>query len=190
MDLSPNHPEALFWSGVAAVSRGENLLAADRWERLLATNPQVEIRAELETQIAVLRGETPPPQVAQRPAPEATPQADGAIVRASISVSDAAMAVLPPEATVFVIARDPAQPTPPIAVARRRLTELPGVVELDDGDSMIPGRELSGFSEVEIVARVSLSGQPVAQPGDWFGTQIVRPADQRDIDLAIDEQVQ
>ena len=61
---------------------------------------------------------------------------------------------------------------------------------MDDGDSMIPGRELSGFAEIEIIARVSLSGQPTAQPGDWFGTVIMRPADGSDIELAIDEQVE
>ena len=37
--LEPNNPEALFWSGFAAVSRGDTLLAADRWELLLANNP-------------------------------------------------------------------------------------------------------------------------------------------------------
>ncbi len=184
--IDPNNPEALFWPGFSAVSRGDNLLAADRWERLLTLNPPPEIRPRIEAQIAMWRGETPPEPAAQQPAPEQA----GTIVRASISVSESAMAALPGDATVFVIARDPAQPSPPIAVTRRRLTELPSVVELDDGDSMIPGRSLSGFAEVEIVARVSLSGQPVAQPGDWFGSQIVRPADQSDIDLAIDEQVQ
>ncbi len=184
LSIDPNNPEALFWGGFSAVSRGDSLLAADRWESLLTLNPPPELRPQIEAQIATWRGESPP--AVQPP----TSEQEGAIVRASISVSESARASLPADATVFVIARDPAQPSPPIAVTRRRLTELPSVVELDDGDSMIPGRSLSGFAEVEIVARVSLSGQPVAQPGDWFGSQIVRPADQSDIDLAIDELVQ
>lgn len=184
--LDPNNAEALFWSGFGAVSQGDTLLAADRWERLLENDTPPELRPQIEAQIAVWRGETPPVPAVEQP----TPERDGAIVRASISVSESALAALPADATVFVIARDPAQPSPPIAVARRRLTELPSIVELDDGDSMIPGRSLSGFAELEIVARVSLSGQPVAQPGDWFGTRIVRPADQSDVELAIDEQVQ
>ncbi|MDJ0909227.1 MAG: tetratricopeptide repeat protein [Woeseiaceae bacterium] len=184
--LEPNNPEALFWSGFSAVAQGDTLLAADRWELLLNNNPPAELRPQIEAQIAVWRGETPPAPAAQAPAAEQ----QGTIVRASISVSETALAALPADATVFVIARDPAQPSPPIAVTRRRLTELPSVVELDDGDSMVPGKFLSGFAELEIVARVSLSGEPRAQPGDWFGSQIVRPADQTDIDLAIDEEVQ
>ena len=100
-----------------------------------------------------------------------------------------AAASLPAEATVFVIARDPAQPSPPIAVTRRLLSELPGIVELGDADSMIPGRTLSAFPEVEVIARVSLSGQPVAQSGDWFGSQIVKPAENNNVTLSIAEQV-
>ena len=187
--LDPNNPEALFWSGFAAAGRGDNLLAADRWEQLLANNPPPEIRPQIEAQIAVWRGEAPPAPIAPQTA-QTAPEPEGAIVRASVSVSESARSALPADATVFVIARDPAQPSPPIAVARRRLSELPSIVDLDDGDSMIPGRELSGFAELEIVARVSLSGQPTAQPGDWFGSVIVRPAQQSEIDLPIDEEVQ
>ncbi len=184
--LEPNNPEALFWAGFSAVARGDTFLAADRWEMLLAGNPPEEIRPQIEAQIAVWRGEVPDPLTA----PPATQEQEGAIVRASVSVSEAAMQALPADATVFVIARDPAQPAPPIAVTRRRLSELPSVVELDDGDSMIPGRNLSGFAEIEVIARVSLTGEPTAQPGDWFGVEIVRPADQSDFELAIDEQVE
>ena len=97
---------------------------------------------------------------------------------------------MPPDAIVFVIARDPAQPSPPIAVTRRRLAELPAVVQLGDQESMVPGRELSGFEEFELIARVSLSGQPVSQPGDWFGSVIVKPAENGSIALSIDTPVE
>ncbi|MDH3751951.1 MAG: hypothetical protein OEU40_15300, partial [Gammaproteobacteria bacterium] len=122
----------------------------------------------------------------ETPAPIDDP---GVVVRASISLADAAAASLPVEATVFVIARDPAQPVPPIAVARRRLSELPVTVELGDRESMVPGRSLSGFAEFELIVRVSVSGQPSAQPGDWFATQIVKPAENKNIELSIQQQV-
>ena len=72
---------------------------------------------------------------------------------------------------------------------RRRLSELPAVVALGDADSMIPGRSLSAFAEFELVARVSVSGQPVAQSGDWFGSLLVRPAEDSDVSLSIDHRV-
>jgi cytochrome c-type biogenesis protein CcmH len=128
--------------------------------------------------------------MATAPAP-AAPGATGAgiVVTADVSVSAAAIAALPADATVFIIARDPAQPSPPIAVTRRRLSELPDVVELGDRDSMIPGRTLSGFAEFELVARVSLSGQPIARTGDWFAAQLVRPAENDAVTLSIATQV-
>lgn len=183
--LEPGNPAALFWGGIGAINRGDRDLAADRWERLLNSNPPPEIRDILAQRVAEWRGEPPPP-IRQSPAPAGAP---AAIVSASIALSDAAANALPDDATVFVIARDPAQPSPPIAVARRHLSELPAVVELGDRESMIPGRELSGFAEFELVARVSISGQPAAQAGDWFGAAIVRPAENGAVELSIDSQV-
>lgn len=184
--LEPMHPEGLFWAGIAAFNRGDVSLAAERWERLLSTNPPPEVAAIIEQRIAVWRGEAPPePQAAPAPV-----ESSAAVVRASISVSSTASEALPADATVFVIARDPQQPSPPIAVTRRRLSELPAVVELGDRDSMIPGRTLSNFEEIELLARVSLSGSPAAQPGDWFAAALVRPSDDGDVALSIDEEVQ
>ena len=55
---------------------------------------------------------------------------------------------------------------------------------------MIPGRTLSNFDEFELLARVSLSGGPAAQPGDWYAAKLVRPSDGSDVALSIDEVVQ
>jgi len=54
---------------------------------------------------------------------------------------------------------------------------------------MIPGRVPSGFDRLEIIARVSLSGQPIASSGDWFGQQIIDTAASDSVQLVIDQQV-
>jgi cytochrome c-type biogenesis protein CcmH len=199
LTLEPSNPAALFWGGIGAINRGDRSLAADRWERLLGTNPPAEIRDILVQRIAEWRDEEAAvsPQAAATPSasqPAATPApvepASDAIVSANIRLSDAAASSLPADGIVFVIARDPAQPSPPIAVTRELLSQLPVVVQLDDGASMVAGRALSGFEEFELEARVSLSGQPGKQPGDWFGTVLVRPAESNSVSLSIDTQVQ
>jgi cytochrome c-type biogenesis protein CcmH len=199
LTLEPGNPAALFWGGIGAINRGDRELAADRWERLLGTNPPAEIREVLAQRIAEWRGEeapVPPQAASTPPAPQpaatpatAAPDSD-AVVSARIALSDSAANSLPADGIVFVIARDPAQPSPPIAVTRQLLSQLPTVVELDDGASMVAGRALSGFAEFELEARVSLSGQPGKQPGDWFGTILVRPAENNSVSLSIDTQVQ
>ncbi len=178
--MSPNNPKALFYSGLVAIERGERTLAADRWEALLALSPPEGIEEILRQRVAELRGE----EIPTREAPI------GPIVSAAIELAPAARNAVDPNATVFIIARDPAQPRPPIAAVRRRVDELPVVVSLSDSDAMIPGRLLSGFSELEIVARVSMSGQPIAQAGDWYGERIVRPAESGEVSIVIDREVE
>ena len=92
--------------------------------------------------------------------------------------------------SIFVIARDPRQPSPPIAVARRQAGELPATVELSNANAMIPGRLLSQFSEIEIVVRASLAGQPVAQAGDWFGQQTIDTRNTTSVNISVDQQVE
>ncbi len=181
--ISPNNPKALFYSGMAAVERGDNELGASRWEALLATSPPPNIAGILQQRIAELRGT----------APQAVPGAESAdsaaVVNVAVSLGERAAAAGLADATVFIIARDPAQPSPPIAAVRRRLSELPATVSIGDADAMIPGRVPSGFGQLELVARISLSGQPIAQPGDWFGQQIVDTAGNDTIEISIDQQV-
>ena len=180
--LAPANPKALFYSGLAAAQRGDTKVAADRWDTLLATSPPPEIEDLLRQRIAEWRGE------ALTPVP-ATPTATVEPLTISVAVADAAAAEIDPNATVFVIARDPAQPSPPIAAVRRRANEFPGTVSLSDSDAMIPGRLISAFGQLEIVVRVSASGQPIAQQGDWFGRAILDTAASRAASVVIDQQV-
>ena len=198
--IEPNNPSALFYSGIASANRGDTDLAASRWEVLLGLSPPPEIRAVLEQRVAEWRGvavesvqprvaESAPaaaPAIAEPIAPEAAP---GAVVTARIALSESAMSAITADANVFIIARDPAQPSPPIAVDRVRLSDLPAVVALGDQNSMVAGRELSGFEEFELLARVSLSGGPAAATGDWFGALIVKPSTESAVFLSIDQQV-
>ncbi len=190
LKLDPNNQPALFYSGIAAANKGDTDTAADLWERLLGLGPPEDIRRILEQNVAIWRGEEPPPAMAAAaPAPEAAAVPDDAIISARVSLSDEAMSAMRSDAAVFIIARDPNVPTPPIAVSRRMLSELPAVVSLTDAQSMVEGRNLSAFAEIELLARVSLSGGPAAQSGDWFGSLIVRPAETGSVNLTIDQRV-
>ena len=67
---------------------------------------------------------------------------------------------------VFVIARQPSTPGPPVAVRRLSAGALPMRVTLTDADAMMPGRKLSDLELVEVLARASLGGSPTAGSGD------------------------
>jgi len=194
--IDPNNPQGLFYGGLGAAQRDDTALAASRWERLLGLNPPAEIEGMLREHIAEWRGEPMPAaeapvQPAAEPMPETSSPVEGpdVIVSARVSLSQAAMAALQQDAIVFIIARDPAQPSPPIAVTRAMLSELPLQVDFTDSDSMMQGRSLSMFDEFELVARVAVSGQRTEQPGDWYGTVIARPAESKSVQLSISEVV-
>jgi cytochrome c-type biogenesis protein CcmH len=46
---------------------------------------------------------------------------------------------------------------------------LPLTVELSERDAMMPTRTLATAQRVQVVARLSRSGTPQAQSGDFFG---------------------
>jgi cytochrome c-type biogenesis protein CcmH len=55
----------------------------------------------------------------------------------------------------------------PLAVKRLTVADLPAEVSLSDSDAMMPQLKLSGFAQVQLVARISRSGTATA--GEWIG---------------------
>jgi hypothetical protein len=84
--------------------------------------------------------------------------------------------VIPPATPIFVIARAPDRPGPPLAVRRLTAGALPVRVVLTDADAMVAGSGISGHADLEIVARAALGGSPTARAGDIesfvYATQI------------------
>ncbi len=87
-------------------------------------------------------------------------------LKPSIDVRLSATETPPPNTTLFVIAR-PVGGGMPFAVVRRPAHPLPDSIRLDDAVSMNPAAPLSTAQVIEVVARISLAGTPMAHPGDW-----------------------
>lgn len=87
---------------------------------------------------------------------------------------------------VFVIVRPLDGPPMPVAVRALTFAELPAVIELTDADAMQPGRTLSRFEEVAVLARLSKSGSPTHRPGDVESEIVqVRPLDHPEVSLLL-----
>jgi cytochrome c-type biogenesis protein CcmH len=95
--------------------------------------------------------------------------AAGAAIKGSIDVAPALKSRLAATDVLFLFAR-PGQSGPPVAAMRASASQLPLEFELDDSMAMTPGNSLAQHSQVMLVARVSRSGNPMAQPGDLEGT--------------------
>jgi cytochrome c-type biogenesis protein CcmH len=112
--------------------------------------------------------------------------APAAFVAGTVSIAPL-LATLRGSDTVFVIARAPGGSGPPLAVKRFAASDLPANFRLDESDAMMPSRSLAGASEVEIVARLSASGDAIRQPGDLESAVVRTRTGATDVTLVIGE---
>lgn len=170
--INRDNRQALWLAGLGAAQIGDQVTAKTYWNRLvplLDDAPQQQ--EELRTIIRDNFGDQPSDNIAsqeqpiQSPASEATtaPQT-GLTVKVSLGSEVAQLADA--NDFVFIFAKAKQGPPAPLAVKRLRVADLPTTVTLSDSDAMVAPMTLSKFEDVVISARVSKSGQPIAQTGD------------------------
>jgi cytochrome c-type biogenesis protein CcmH len=164
IELAPNHPKALWYSGLVAYETRNYPVARDRWARFVALEPPPEVKRVLETKIAEIDAALGTP-----PAPTDQPAPQGALVKVRVGIAPELAGKVPDGAPLFVMVRSSRGGGPPLAVTRRASDQFPQLVELSDRDAMIAGQGLSSASRVTVVARVARSGDPRPQSGDLQG---------------------
>jgi cytochrome c-type biogenesis protein CcmH len=165
IELAPNHPKALWYSGLVAYQSREYDVARERWARLVALEPPPEVKRVLETKIAEMDA-----ALGASPAPgDKSAATAAALVRVRVGIAPELAAKVPDGAPLFVMVRSTSGGGPPLAVTRRDSDQFPQLVELSDRDAMMAGRGLSSASHVTVVARVARSGDPRPQSGDLQG---------------------
>jgi cytochrome c-type biogenesis protein CcmH len=180
--LQPGSGKALFFGAAAAARRGDLPLARERYAKLLAMNPPESIRPLIEQQVSALDEKL---AGAAAPVPDA-PAAGiaGAAVRVNVSLGARLAAGAP--GPLFVFVRQPGQGGPPLA-AKRLEGHFPQSVVLTPADAMIPGRTFGAGQEVEVVARLARSGNPVGAKGDPYGQIRYRVGQDGVVNIVIDQ---
>ncbi|MEM7256714.1 MAG: c-type cytochrome biogenesis protein CcmI [Pseudomonadota bacterium] len=161
LSMQPDNLQGLWLLGIAQNERGDAQSAVSTWEKLfplLEGDPrsQQEIRqliADASASVDSSGGSA----------------AGGAELTVEVTLGNTAVAALPADTAVFVYAKAQEGPPMPLAVARHTLGQLPLKIQLSDADAMMPAMKLSAFDQVIVGARVSLSGNAIAEPGDFFG---------------------
>ena len=195
--LDPNSGRAVFYGAVAAMRRNELPLARERFNKLLSFNPKGDVRQIIERQIADIDA-----RLGGAPAASAAPGGSGGgpaatgeqaggpagaapSVRVKVTLSAKLSSSVPSSAPLFVLVRDPRQAGPPLAV-KRLTSSFPQTVELTTSDSMLPNHTFAAGQLVEVVARVSRSGNPIGSSGDPFGLAAHRVGEGGVVDIVID----
>lgn len=162
LKLEPQHSKALWLKASLAYEERHYADALKLWRQLRAAipddSPDVSI-IEANIQEAQLLADNKVGSAVARDS------ADTAQVRGSVTLDPALKQNITTEMTLFVYAKSTDSPAP-VAAYRTRVTSWPVNFVLDDALAMMPARKLSQFEQVKVEARLSRSGQALAQSGD------------------------
>ena len=174
--IDPKHKKALALAATSALEARDLDGSIRYWRRLAAELPPgsdearqvADVIAEVET--AKGKGSSARSAARSNAAPQqnATKAGAGAI-SGRIDLSPAFASRVALADTVFIFARAAEGPRMPLAVLRIPAKELPKNFTLDDSMGMATGVKLSAADSVIVEARISKSGNAIAQSGDLFG---------------------
>jgi cytochrome c-type biogenesis protein CcmH len=186
LQRNPGEITALGLLGIDAFEQQRYAEAIDFWSRALA---QAEPSAAESLRAGISRA-----QQELRALGEPVPEVAGieaAEIRLRVRLAEGLGTALEPDQAVFIFAR-PVGGRMPLAAVKLKVSDLPLEVVLDDTQAMTPQARLSGVDEVEVGARISLTGTPEPKTGDLFA--ILSPVSVRGqtqaIDLVIDQVVE
>jgi cytochrome c-type biogenesis protein CcmH len=184
--IDPQNVKALALAGTVSFNHADYKGAVDYWERAVkASDPAGDFAKQLQGALneARQRGGMPPvaaapgaapadlfaPNAAQ-PAAEAAPAPAVAAGKEAITGRLTLKAELKgqvgPDDTVFIFARAPTGSKMPLAILRKKVSDLPLDFKLDDSLAMSPASRLSSASQVVVGARISKTGNAMPSPGD------------------------
>ena len=164
LKLDPKNLKALALAGSLAFERKDFATATNFWTQARQIAPagsEFAIGLERSIEAAQAAAGGTPDKVTN---PAATSTITGVV-----SLSPALATKVAPDDTVFIFARAAEGPRMPLAIVRRKASELPIRFTLDDSTAMSPEMKLSKFAQVVVGARISKSGNAMPQPGDLVG---------------------
>ncbi len=163
--LDPDNASGLWFAGLAANERNDIQLAITYWQRLLpkldeGSKPQQEIKQFLELAIK---------QVESEQAINASTATQEHKLNLTVSLSEELINEASQDDTVFIYAQAINGPPMPIAIIRKKVSDLPLQTTLDDSTAMMPTNKLSNHAQVRLIARISKSGNAKPESGDLIG---------------------
>lgn len=167
LSLDPDIPTALGLVGIDAFQQQDYQTAIAHWEKALRKlapdSPASQALSEgvVRARAALgIRGESAEKNAGKK---EVT-----ASVNVRVTLGEEVEGLEGNEA-LFVYARAWQGPRMPLAIQRIAATGFPLNVTLDTSMAMAAGMDITSVAQLELVARISKSGNAVPQSGDWSG---------------------
>jgi cytochrome c-type biogenesis protein CcmH len=187
--VDPDNVKALLLAGTAAFNRNDPRAAIRHWERVLGLLPkESDMIQRVQASIAEARSLAGSPGGKTQIAKPAQARG-GSRVSGVVTLAPRLAGKVAPGDTVFIFARAAEGPRMPLAILRKRGSDLPAEFTLDDSMAMAPQMKLSAFPRVVIGARVSKSANATASPGDLQGLSAPVNVGAKSISVVIDTEL-
>ena len=206
---NPQNQKGLWLAGIADSQAGKYDDAVKKWNTLLPLLPPgSDVAASVREQIAqaqALRDGKPLPAPSAATAAGASTAAvpveagtskdqpaatTGPHIAVKVTLDPKFKDRIAPTDTLFVFAKAASGPPMPLAIARLTAAQLPASVTLTDAMSMMPSMRISVFPQIIVGARISKSGQAIAQSGDLQALSAPLPNTRSEpVELTIDQAV-
>lgn len=184
LKLDPAHVHGLWLSGVRAYQAEDYVTAVGFFQKARINISDHENLVQIDELIKNAQ-EKAGVSTATRESPSS------AAVKVRVDLSPQLQENISDGQTLFIFAKAADGPPMPLAVSKHSISELPLEVVLDDSMAMVPDLALSKFDQIVISARISNSGQPLAQPGDLQGESgVINPQTAQDLNITINQVVE
>jgi cytochrome c-type biogenesis protein CcmH len=165
VQADPANQRGLWLLGISQFQHDDYTGAVATWRRLQPLlEPGSNVARAVTEQIAVAEA-----RAGGKPVQAAAAGNDGPHLTVQVKLAPSLRDKLKPGAALFVYARAERGPPMPLAVARLDASQLPATVMLTDAMAMAPQFTLSSTDKVFVGARISATGQAIAQAGDLEG---------------------
>jgi cytochrome c-type biogenesis protein CcmH len=195
LQLEPENPNGLWLAGLAANERGEINNAINYWQRLVpkleqGSEPQQQIKQYIQLARQHLDN-TENGMAGDKPIQDDKSPAKANAIQLNVSLSAELINEANDNDIVFIYAKAIGGPPIPLAVLRKKVSDLPLQATLDDSMAMMASNKLSDHEQVQLIARISKSGNVKPESGDLIGTLNAVQTDLNEpINLIISNKVQ
>ncbi len=184
--LDPDNSSGLWLAGLAANERGDIEDSIIYWQRLL---PKLEQDSNQQQQIEKYI-QLAKQHIEASKGKDANAAKQEYNIQVNVSLSADFISEANNDDTVFVYAQAINGPQMPIAIIRKKVSDLPLLAILDDSTAMMPSNKLSDHNQVKLTARISKSGNAIPESGDLIGRlDTVQTSMEKVINLNIDKKV-
>lgn len=192
LDIDANNDMGLWLYGLANAEDGKFNEAINFWKKLQTHyKPQDDDFKEVQKLIDQAHealGQTA--DVLPESKSDANVAAVGKSIHVSVTLDDKFKAAANPDDFVFIYAQPAQGGKMPLAVVKKQVKDLPLEVTLDDSMAMMPAMTISSVEKVQLSARISRSGNAIAQSGEPIGKmQVSTSVDNGVVKLLISELV-